>query len=325
MTRARRTRLRLAVLVVAMAAAPLHGEPLIDMSVIPTEWRDAAKPLPVRLELGQVEIRAGINPVKQRGGGLIGALMDGAAESSRNKNANSALDEIRDALDDFDADPLVLSNTQSALARLSWLKLLGDRPERMASDEVRARAEESQPGMRLLVLEYGYELSADFSVLTVDYKLRMARPPKPGKKPDAYRDWYPAPAYVASGRVVTSFVGLPADREQRKALLIAKSGKLLKDNLRDSFTRAAILAARTVEITQPQKSEVLMKGKPTVETNFGFKAPILEGGKNIEAATTVIGEYGPKMTVRPDSEGVLLWIGGFSHFQAKTVTAGTGS
>jgi hypothetical protein len=318
----RRTRIttRLIVAAMSMATVPAIAGNNVNMDVVPLEWRDPRQPLSMRLELGQVEIRAAIKPAPERGGGLIGGLVEGAAQSSRNKGANSTLDEIRDALDDFDADAVVSASTRSAFAAIEWLHLLGDRPERMTSDEMRARAEEAQPGMRLLVLNYAYELSPDLSIVTIEYKLMMARPPKPGKIPDAYRDWYPYPAYTRSGSVMTNFAGLPVDLEQRKTLLAANGAKLLKDTLRDGFARAAILAARTVEFTQPQIDEMQATGRPKVDTDFGFKMMVIEGGDNVHPATVPIVRFGPKMTVEPDTDGVLLMLGGFRHYRAITIS-----
>lgn len=316
---------RLILAAAALAAAPVIAGDSVDMTVVPPEWRDPAQPLPMRLELGQVEIRAGIKPTRESGGGLIGGLMEGAAQSSRNKGANSTLDEVRDALDDFDADAFVSTNTRSAFARIVWLHLLGDRPERMASDEMRARAEEAQPGMRLLVLNYAYELSPDLATVTIEYRLMMARPPKPGKTPNGYRDWYPFPAYIRTGRVITSFVGLPDDLGKRKSVLVANGGKLLKETLRDGFARAAVLAARTAELTRPQVDALQAKGSPQVDTNYGSKMAVVEGGQNIRPATAPIGQYGPKMTVQPDTEGVTLMLGGFDHYRAITISQEPGA
>jgi hypothetical protein len=316
---------RLIIAAVSMAAVPAIAANNVNMDVVPIEWRNPAQRLPVRLELGQVEIRAAIKPAPERGGGLIGGLVEGAAQSSRNKGANSTLDQIRDALDDFDADAVVSANTRLAFAGIDWLHLLADRPERMASDEMRARAEEAQFGMRLLVLNYAYELSPDLSTVTIEYKLMMARPPKPGKIPNAYRDWYPYPAYTRAGSVITSFVGLPVDLDQRKLVLAANGAKLLKDTLRYGFARAAVLAARTVAVTQPQIDEMQAEGRPKVDTDFGFKMSIIEGGNNIRPATVPIVRFGPKMTVEPDTEGVLLMLGGFRHYRAITISEKQGA
>jgi hypothetical protein len=69
----------------------------------------------VLLSLNQQELEVDKPDVGNAGGGLIGALIEAAAESYMDKNRQAAIAPIRDALVDFNAEPLLLEQVRQNL------------------------------------------------------------------------------------------------------------------------------------------------------------------------------------------------------------------
>lgn len=101
----------LALLVLSALLAACASVPRLPTPAVSEESRAAV----VLLSLNQQELEVDKPDVGNGGGGLIGALIEAAAESYMDKNRQEAIAPIRDALVDFNAEPLLLEQVRQNL------------------------------------------------------------------------------------------------------------------------------------------------------------------------------------------------------------------
>jgi len=126
---------------------------------------DESRASVVLLALNQQELEVDKPDVGNGGGGLIGALIEVAAESYMDKNRQKAIAPIRDALVDFRAEPLLVEAVRSNLP----VNLV--RPDAeiriLRSAKALEDARVSLEGSNTLLLYYRYAFDAEFRAIYV--------------------------------------------------------------------------------------------------------------------------------------------------------------
>jgi hypothetical protein len=296
-------------LTIAAPAAAYPGE------TVPDSARDKANPAALYIIIPQGEIEAGIDPAGGGGaqqGGIVGALILGAMDASRAKKALSKEDQLRLALDGFDVDGLARSETLRAFSGVDWIETskatFGKDPTLWGKMAVL----DAGTAPRMLTIEYSYQMSPDFSTITVGTSIAIAEKVHPKAKKPEKRLAPERLTYVEGVHVMASLPRDPAGPFDGLASWTANDSKLFKDTLQKSFAKAASLAVRAV--TQSPADIAAMNSKDRQKLNLGWhRGRIVEGADSLESAGTSNALVRSSATVKPGGEGVLIWADYFVH------------
>lgn len=282
---------------------------------VPDAARDKANPTALYIIVPQGEIEAGIDPAGGGGaqqGGIVGALILGAMDASRAKKALSKEDQLRLALDSFDVDGLARNETVRAFSAVDWVAAskatFGKDPTlwgKMAELDAT-----SAP--RLLTVEYSYQMSPDFSTITIGTSIAIAEKVHPKAKKPEKRLAPERLTYVEGVHVMASLPRDPAGPFDGLAVWTANDSRLLKETLQKSFAKAAALVVRAVN--QSPADIVAMNSKDRQKLSLGWhRGRVVEGADSLESAGTSNALVRTSATVKPGGEGVLIWADYFVH------------
>ena len=298
---------------VAILGAPPVGaypEPAVSASV-----RDAANPMALHVIVPQGEIETGIDPAGGGGaqqGGIVGALILGAMDASRAKKGVSKEDALRESLDDFDIDALAQSETSRAFGKIDWVATskatFGKDPTLWG----RMAVLDATSAPRLLTVTYDYQMSSDYSTVTVSANIQIAEKVHPKAKKPENRLAPDRLTYIEGIHVLAALPRDPAIPLDGFAIWTANNGALLKSTLQKSVAKAADLSARAAQ--QSFADMVAMTDKALPKVSLGWhKGRVIEGAESIAAPGGSNGLVRSSATIKPGAEGVLLWADYFVH------------
>jgi hypothetical protein len=277
--------------------------------------RDKANPAALYIIVPQAEIEAGIDAAGGGGaqqGGLVGALIAGAMDASRAKKALSKEDQLRLALDGFDVDAIARAETVRAFAGVDWV---ASSQAVFAKDPTlwgKMAILDAGTAPRLLMINYTYQMSPDFSTITVGTSITIAEKVDPKAKKPEKRLAPERLSYAEGVHVMASLPSDPAKPIDGFATWTANDSRLLKDTLQKSFAKAASLAVRAIQ--QSPDDIVAMSAKDRQKLSFGWhRGRVVEGVESIEAPETSNGLVRRSATVKAGGDGVLIWAGYFVH------------
>jgi hypothetical protein len=273
----------------AIAAAPA--------GVVEEQARTVAGGRAVQVMVAQSEIKADINPSNiavATGGGLLGGLLAASQNAARTKKAEAAIEPLRVALTDFDADGLALETTKTALANVAWLQPVVPAFSKDSSLLGKSSMLDANPAGQVAFIEYSYDVSPDFSSIRVVAKLEFANklvPAASAAKPESRL----FPRNLAYAQSITSVVSLATpgqNIESNAAIWSADGGKAARAALTQAFAQIHQLLPRTLALTAADIKTMTAKDKKKGMAG-GFAGRIQETAP----------------------AGTLLWAGGFIHVQ----------
>ncbi len=307
-----------------IAAAALLAAPVPALAypagIVPADARQADKPILVQVIIPQVEVRLPITGAGSGGeaqGGIVGALIVGAMDASKQKKVQDAAEPIRIALEDFSADPVAMEATRKAFAALPWVKIAEGAPSRNPTMRAGSALLDRAPGAHAATLTYQYMINPGYTGASVIASIAMAAKDNPKAKTPEKR-WLPERlSYVKSVSVTVSLANMADTEEARQKQWSANNGALARTVLTKALDKAAEFAARSMTLGEAELAVLSAKDKP--KTTVGFvKGRIVEGGENIATPSTSNGLVRMSATVKPDTDGLLVWADFFYHLSAIT-------
>ncbi len=307
-----------------IAAAALLAAPVPALAypagIVPADARQADKPILVQVIIPQVEVRlpiAGAGGGGEAQGGIVGALIVGAMDASKQKKVQDAAEPIRIALEDFSADPVAMEATRKAFGALPWVKIADGAPSRNPTMRAGSALLDRAPGAHAATLTYQYMINPGYTGASVIATIAMAAKDNPKAKTPEKR-WLPERlSYRNSVSVSVSLSNMAATEEERQKQWGANDGALARAVLSKALNKAAELAARSMALTAVDLLSLNAKDRP--KTTAGFvKGRIVEGGENIATPATSNALVRMSATVKPDTDGLLVWADFFLHMSAVT-------
>jgi hypothetical protein len=105
--------------------------------------------------------------------GLLGALVDVSIDATRNKNAETAVTPLRDAMVDFDADTMLRDDLKASLSQIDWLHVSGARVVKDIVPATLDKAITDSKDAAVLIVAADYHLSNDGAELDVVLSANM--------------------------------------------------------------------------------------------------------------------------------------------------------
>jgi hypothetical protein len=288
---------------------------------VPDAIRSEAAPVSLHVIVPQMEIAVGINPAGGGGaqqGGIVGALILGAMDASRAKKGVSKADQARIALDGVDVDAIARAETARAFANVKWVAASKASFAKDATLWGKMAVLDAGSAPHQANIEYSYDLSPDFSTLTVFAAIQIVDKVNPKAKTPEKRLAIERLAYVEGAHVIAAIPIASAGPDDAFKLWTENGAKLLKETLTASFAKAADLSARAMQTTPADL--IQMNAKDREKLSFGWhRGRIVEGADSIESAGGSNGLVRKSATVKPGAPGVLIWADYFVHARALKV------
>lgn len=310
-------------LALCAGAAPAYADP---GDVVAQDIRSPDRPLPMMVHLSQDELLVGRDPGNsyQVGGGLVGALVDSAIQSTVSGGAEKAISPSLDAFSRAEAEQILVAAIRESVAPVDWIRLAEGGALRDASPAARNAVLERSGSSQILDADCSYNISQRFQAVYAYCSLQIA-----SKGVAADQRWEArnlvynsyVEAQVELGNIAKSIGG-------RREQWTANSGSLLREGLRHALQKAGALVGRQLQMTAEDVAAVENNEKIRLVTAYvgmagEHKGRIVEGGHNIlEKFHPNSG--GLSYRYKPGSDGVIFLenLGGlFYHW---TITAPEG-
>lgn len=144
---------------------------------IADDMRAAKAAVPLRVEVGQAEIKSDINSSNlglATGGGLLGAIIQSAVDSARAKKAEVLITPIRDGLTGFDVDGLAIDTAKAEAAEIAWIDASNVSFSKDASAASRMIVLDGLPQNKLAYTSFTYDAAPDFSAIRLVQTFEVA-------------------------------------------------------------------------------------------------------------------------------------------------------
>ena len=270
--------------------------------VIAAEQRTVAGGRTVQIILPQTRIETtfdvGRVASSANGGGLLGASIISSMDDKREKLSQSAHERaeariapLRQALQGFDIDALVMSTTKSAVAKPAWFQPASFAITNDPGIETRTDFLASLKSPQYVVIAYRYETSPDFTQIRVLAEIRLGRAGTMKRGAPALTILY--------GQRIVSIVQLrnPSfEPSENVARWTADDSQLAKAALTSAFARLEGLIPFALDLSDTQVKAITAKGREKA-----FAA----------------GFYGPRVERYPAVTGeTLIWKDGLVNVQS---------
>ncbi len=299
----------------AMLATPASAYP---SETVEEPIRTHPEPMEILVLVPQIEIRTAMNAYGPDGGGgapqggLVGAVIAGAIDSSRAGKAEDRFAQMRIVMESYDADAVARSETARAFSAIKWAN---SAQMQFAKDPTvwnKIAVIDKAKGRYLLAVDYSYELSADFSSVIVYAYASIADKLHPKAKTPEKR-FLPERLLFSRGTHVQ--VQLPVDpartREDAMKIWTKDDSKLLKDSIAMGLSKAADLSARVVAMTPAEMAALSSKDKPKIMLGY-HRGRLVEGAESLSsvgADNALLPLLRKSAVVAPGGAGALLWSG----------------
>jgi hypothetical protein len=294
-------------------------------AAIPEANRNPADPIALHVIVPQVEIRASINAAGGGGGGsesIVGALIVGAMESSRAKKAEDKAEQIRMAVEGFDADAIVKREVARAFSGINWIN--GSKASFAKNPTLWGKMAVldggTAPQMASLIITY--EMTPDLRGVGVSAVVELVDKVNPKAKKPEKRFLPERVAFVKGAHTIASLAPDPSGKPiDSVAAWTANDGKLLKQTLTESIAKVADLSARAIQLRTTDMAAFNDKALPKMSIGW-HRGRIIEGAEALATPETSNGIVRTSATVTPGKPGVLIWAGYFAHTRTLAVGAG---
>jgi hypothetical protein len=303
-----------AALGIAFAFVPLDQVSAYPAATVPDTIRAESVPSELLIIVPQVEIRSSIATAADNGqGGIVGAIIAGAMDASRAKKTEDKAELVREALDGFDPDAAARVATLAAFSKLRWINTSG---ARLSKDETiygKSAILDTVSTPHLVILNYTFELTPDYSGITVTAVAHIVDKVVPkAKKPEDRV----SQERMIFGRVALTTASLPPGPPgtvpDYVALWTADNGKLMREALTTGFAKAAELSARTLMLSFPDAVAMTSKDKPKMSIGL-YRGRVVEGSDSLATPEKSGALLRTAATLVPGKPGVLIWSDCFVH------------
>lgn len=260
----------LSLFVSATSFAGLVSITVFSSGAFPPEARTVEGGRDVQVVVSQAEIKPNIHIssiTSATGGGLLFAAIDAGVNNARAKDAELAIVPLRESLVGYDFDPRVQLASSNLLTGLGWFD---PKQQKFSKDESPASilaAVDAAGTSQLMVLNYTYETSADFSALVVTMKGTLVNKAVPqGKKPEVRLQ----PKFLKWTQSVRSFILLPGANPKDPAANVrawsADKGAKARAALETGIDRCEHLMARSLAFSADEFASMNKRNKRNMST-----------------------------------------------------------
>lgn len=290
------------LIALALAATGAHAAPKPSNApaIVAALDRTISGGRDVRVSLPQSEIRVGVDvgrvAASMGGDSLMGALIIGeldrdrreVMEKEQDRAATAKAEPLRTVLKGVDVEALAMATTKSALSRVDWFQAQNVTLTKSEAPQMRADFINASTTPQVAVVDYGYEMSPDFSHLRVNVWISMARK-------GARRNAANQPIYTQNMSSVVQLKTRSYEHSENIKSWSADDGKLLKSALVAAFSQFERMIPYALGLSAEDAKALTAKDREKAYA-AGLYGPLVERGNG-------------------QADDVLIWARGFINVQ----------
>lgn len=317
--------LRLCGLVVLAGVLPAAPAGAAPGGVIPQAARSAEKPIPMVVYLHQEGIVTGRDPGNgyQVGGGLVGALVDGALQSALSDGAKDAFAPSKGAFSAVDAEQTLMAAIRESVAPLPWIALAEGGALRDNSTAGKVALLDQSAAAQMIEADCSYTISQRFQAVYAYCSLLIAAKegsPSSRKSRDGRNL-----VYVTHLEAQVELANIAKSVGGRREQWIANSGALLRQGLGHALTKVGMLVGRRLQMTAEDFAAAEDNEKFRLVTAYVGMAGE-HRGRVVEGWDNVLSEFHPNAggksyLYKPGTDGVVFIDEGGGLFYHWTIEA----